>query len=69
MEKETYQFKREDFKPIKGLVIHYQRTLKDPNHLNESYQAQDAIRTAGLFFYNAIIIGTPIFGLAKLLIR
>jgi hypothetical protein len=69
MEKETYRIIKSDFKPIKGLILYYKRTSEDPNHFNEDYQAKSALITVGLFFYNTTIIGAPILGLAKLLLK
>jgi len=69
MEKELYKFRKEDFIPIKGLIDHAERTSTDPNHLDYSYQAQDALRSTGLLVYNCIIIGGVVVGLAKLLLK
>jgi hypothetical protein len=69
MKNETYRIIKSDLIPITGLISHSRRTSADPNHLDYVYQGEDALRSVGLLVYNITIIGAPVLGLAKLLLK
>lgn len=72
-EKKVYQYRKEDFIPIKGMMAHHNRcvneTHKDDSLMfDDGYLSQCWIRDCGLSIYNIALFVPPLVGIAKLLL-
>lgn len=57
--KPGYEFRKEDFIPLVGLIKHHRRSMedmfRDGSVLNKEYEAQSWKRDVGLIVYNSAV--------------